>query len=280
MPASCHEQPAHYSSRHAASLVDLPPPQAHRAHATHGLLQVTIQVAVPLSRRVVEEPPVKLNDQPERFVVDVPIDVARRERHTRLSRGLRQPVRALNAPEIAVFEDGCRPSRDLSQRCLQPGSAAESGTRVEGGAQPCGCCEPTPAARRQGFQRSKVRHLAGGDIQQGVLDPDAGRARLPVDAPCQGPSAYHSEAVDWCDATISGYGDADGGCVRGHASTRPTRRTHGRRPGQGRRGEMQDAHPCALGPRERTGVVHEYARKDPDQVPSPHHPLQVGGTNP
>ncbi len=103
---------------------DLSVGESHGAPPVDRSVEVSLEVAITLRGRVVEEAPVELHD--ELAVVGIAIDDARRRQVPHLPPRPRQPVGPLDPREVAVLEHRARPVGHVGQDAA---SQARRGTR-------------------------------------------------------------------------------------------------------------------------------------------------------
>src|SRR5689334_19525701 len=113
-PAGSNEQGRDAGGGVAGSVEHLPPAEPHRRPTVHRGVEVPVQVEVALTGRVVEEPAVELDQQRDRVVVDIPEGAADPGATIDLATSTGEPVRTLDAHEIAVLQGRAGPVGDVA----------------------------------------------------------------------------------------------------------------------------------------------------------------------
>lgn len=159
---------------------DLTPPQTGRAAALQRDIQVTVEVSVSLTRRIMEETPIEFDHHAEVRIIDVPIEAHAPNRGTGLPSGTGQAVCAFDIGEIAVFEHGARTTCNVAEYVHQPTPASQS--------RPSACRLKTPSSGRTtglagGRKESdgvQIGARLGCHIEQGFFHPQSRWTLIPL----------------------------------------------------------------------------------------------------
>lgn len=256
------EQRADARRRLTRSADDLTPTESDRVPSVDGRLEVAVKISVASPRRVVEEPAVELDDQPERVVHDVAVDRSPRRQSGRLSAWARQTVRSLDPGQVAMFEHRAGPAPDITQyrRYEVPATDPSPAGQCVGEAPDGG--PPTLHNVCEDRDRSEVIGRLGREVECSVLDAESGRSQIPADPGSHVGRPVDDDASRGADWSVPVYRNVDWFVIGSIAAAGPVGRTECRAVAKRRRPGVHHCCPRTLDPGQRARVIDVHTRMD------------------
>jgi hypothetical protein len=199
----------HFSSSQARPLSDVRPPVAKCDDTTCGVRVVALPITPSLVHRVGHRA-VGFHAYPELLVQGIPVSGALSIPRPRPPPRGGQPMRALDIPQVPEFQQGVGTRADVGQRAGQLTTPVGPPPARQGRRQLGRCGQPAAAGPGQPAESIVQGGSAQGQVENGLLDPGAGRHPSRVTDPADVAAPVQHYPGNRLDPAISWHRNVNG----------------------------------------------------------------------